>query len=144
MREECVYVGTQSILVVDPDINLSALVADILGEEGYHVSTAQTLDEAIGLLSKSHFDLIITEAFDQPMRFDFDPAFLARIRAVAGATPIALFSTYASTDTLRPGQHGLADIIPKPFDIDDMVKKVKGALGNGGPVRDGKHRREVA
>jgi DNA-binding response OmpR family regulator len=137
-------VGTQSILVVDPDVNLSDLVADILSEEGYPVTTAQTLDEAVERLAKSHFDLVITEAFDQPMRFDFDPSFLAQIRAVAGATPIALFSTYASTDTLRAGQYGLADVLAKPFDIDEMIKKVKRVLDGKGSAQKDKQHREVA
>ena len=125
--------ATKAILVVDPDRFSLALSTQILELEGYEVSTAQSLAEATVLLSKSRFDLIITEALCQSKPLDFDPSFLTKIRALVGNTSIILLSTYASAGTVRPGTFGLADVVPKPFDIDDLVRKVNRVLGNAGP-----------
>lgn len=116
--------AAKKILVVDPDPALAALVTRILEEEGYEVTTVESLEEAIALLTRSTFDLIITEAFDQSDQFDFDPSFLAKLKQVAPAPPIILSSTYPSTDLLHAGDFGLAEVVPKPFDLDDLLQKV--------------------
>lgn len=121
--------ATKTILVVDPDPGLHNLLRLILEEEGHKVASAGHPAEAAKSLSNSHFDLVITEAFDQRDDFDFDPAFLARLRLVAGKTPIILFSTYVPDSRVREGQFGLAAVLPKPFDIDDLVCKINRVMG---------------
>lgn len=98
---------TKNILVVDPDEHIGKLVALLLGEEGYQVTTCFSLKEAVKLLTEFHFDLIITEAFNQNHTFEFDPGFLQTFKLAAFNTPIILFSTYAYTSFPRPGQYGL-------------------------------------
>ncbi len=131
----------KSILIVDPDAVLSALLEDILGEEGYRVRSIRSLDEAVALLAEHHFDLVITEAYLQRGRLDFDPAFLPGLKAAAGDTPLVLLSTYTSTSTIHVGDFGLAQVVPKPFDIDDLLNKVARALGNTSPAVNGPKRR---
>jgi DNA-binding response OmpR family regulator len=141
-------VRNKSILLVDPDEVLSNLVVDILTEEGYHVTAAYTLPEAMALLSsngRARFDLVITEAFEQPMRFEFDPCFLAKLLPAAGTIPVALFSTYSSIDTIRAGDFGLADLLPKPFDLEDLVARVARMMEDSKPRKlKGASRRAVA
>ncbi len=121
--------AANTILVVDPDPDLTKLLAYILEEEGHKVTSAQSLTQAVDLLSKTRFDLIVTEAFGQTEVFSFDPSFLAELSSLAGGTPIILFSTYAADNAIRPGDFGLAEIVPKPFDIDKLVAKVALLLG---------------
>lgn len=132
--------ATKTILVVDPDATVGELLASILGEENYRVATAQSLGEAAALLTSSEFDLIITEAFDQHDKFEFDSAFLSELASPTRSTPIVLCSTYASVSTLRSNDLGLADVVAKPFDIDDLLNKVNRLLGNSGPAFNGTHK----
>ncbi|MCL5264725.1 MAG: response regulator [Chloroflexi bacterium] len=125
--------ATKAILVVDPDRFSLALLTQILELEGYEASAAHSLAEATTLLSNSHFDLFITEALCQSKPLDFDPSFLTKIRALVGDTPVILISTYASSGMVRRGDFGLADVVPKPFDIDDLVRKVNRVLDNAEP-----------
>lgn len=121
-------VAAKTILIVDSDPALHNLLRLILEEEGYKVVSARCPAEATTLLSDSHFDLVITEAFEQQHDFDFDPSFLARFISMDGKTPIILFSTYVPDSRVREGQFGLAAVLPKPFDIDDLLCKVDRVL----------------
>ena len=126
--------ATKAILVVDPDAALGELIAQIISEDGYKVATVQSVAEVGPLMADSDFDVVITEAFGQMDQFNFDPTFLAELRAKIGDTPIVLCSTYPSTDTLHPGDFGLADIVPKPFTIDELQQSVKRALKKDRPT----------
>lgn len=132
--------STKTILVVDPDTTVGTLIASILQEEKLKVTIAQSLEEASRLLSTSCFDLIITEAFNQKNQFDFDPSFLSEITSPECNAPILLCSTYASFGMPMPVDSGLSDVLPKPFDLDDLLNKVNRLLNNGGPVSNGTHK----
>lgn len=125
----CMPERHKSVLVVDPDSPLGEFLALLLRKEGYETTLAQSLDKAITLLSVQAFDLIITEAFKQTNLFHFDPAFLDTFRERAPNIPIILCSVWASTDNLRKGNYGLAEVIPKPFDVDALLKKVSEVFG---------------
>ncbi len=127
------------ILVVNPDQSLGALLADILGEEGYRVRVAGYLEDAERMVSKDRVQLIITEAFGQVDHFQFDPAFLKRLKRPSRrhVVPIVLFSTLASSDTLRPGDFGLADVLPCSFDLSLFIDKVN-RLARGATRRAGR------
>ncbi len=116
--------ATKTVLAVDSDQLVGDLLAIILEAEGYQVTAVWSLKEARALLSHCHFDLIITEAFDQKHTFTFDPNFVQELRPLAGTTPIILLSTYVAYDTFDPGEYGLAAVLPKPFDVDDLLQEV--------------------
>ncbi|MCL4552781.1 MAG: hypothetical protein M1305_04420 [Candidatus Marsarchaeota archaeon] len=99
----------------------------ILQDEGYQVTTAASPEEASSLLSNCRFDLIVTEAFDQADRYHFDPAFLQGL--ASPNVPIILCSIHPSAETIRPRDFGLAEVIHKPFTIEELVGKVKKVLG---------------
>lgn len=122
--------ATKAILAVDWEQLVGDLLAFILEEEGYEVTAVGSLKEAVALLESSHFDLIITEAFGQKHTFTFDPTFLRELRSLAGTTPIILLSTYAAYDKFDPDEHGLAAVVAKPFDTDDLLQKVRRLIGS--------------
>ncbi|MCL5961203.1 MAG: response regulator [Chloroflexi bacterium] len=126
----------KTILAIDPDEAIGALLTLILEEQGYTVVRTFSLPEAAKLLSDAHFDLIITEAFKQPDPFDFDPIFLEEFRSLSKNTPIILLSYYASTDSLRAGDFGLVDVVPKPFDVGALVDIVNKQVGKREPKPD--------
>ena len=49
------------ILVVDDEIMIQTLLDEVLSEEGYDVTTASNGKEAIELLERHSFDLVITD-----------------------------------------------------------------------------------
>ncbi|MBI2952930.1 MAG: response regulator [Chloroflexi bacterium] len=116
--------ATKAILVVDPDEGMAEFLTQLLEQEDYRVVVAECLRNAVARLSKAHFDLIITEALEQGQPYMFDPAFLSELRLVAYHSPIILCSIYPSTEYIRAPEFGLAEVVNKPFDIDELLRKV--------------------
>jgi len=50
-----------SILVVDDDENIRMVLRQTLEKEGYHVSTANSAEEALNTLQRSFFHVVITD-----------------------------------------------------------------------------------
>ncbi|MCL5960390.1 MAG: response regulator [Chloroflexi bacterium] len=118
----------KKILVVDADKEIGDLVRFVLSEEGYQVFTCRSLSEAARLLSTSHFDVIITEAFAQKDVFKFDPTYLSAFRDVAPTVPIILFSSYCDQSYPVPEQYGLAGSVRKLSDLFELIRKVETVL----------------
>ncbi|MCL5962387.1 MAG: response regulator [Chloroflexi bacterium] len=123
--------ATKSILVVEPDEAISSLIALVLEEEDYDITAVDSLTEASQLLREAHFDLVITEAFDQADPYSFDSSFIERIKDTDYTTPIILVSKLPSVDYLPAEQYGLSAVLSKPFEIEDLLAKVRAALNGG-------------
>jgi CheY-like chemotaxis protein len=114
------------ILLVEDDLMVRELVVEMLEDEGYAVITATTPEDAVALLERVSFDLVITDGFSEA-----PAAVFASTRDVlqgAGVTPVALFSAH----TLKPEQAqaaGFRDLIPKPFQLDSLLQQVRALLG---------------
>ncbi len=121
--------GKKEILVVNPDQAIESLFVLVLQEEGYAVTTAESIGKAVELLSNSRVDLIITEAFYQHDPFVFDPAFIWKLRKVSGDTPIVLCSVAPSADGVRAGKFGLAAVVRNAFGIDELIDKASRLVG---------------
>lgn len=122
---------TKTILVLEPDAAVGALVKTIIEEthgEHYQILTARSFAEAAKLLSGVQLDLIVTEALDQRSLFDFDAGFLARMRTLWQDAPIILCSSYPSVESIRPGAYDLAGVVVKPFTVEELEEKVDRAL----------------
>ncbi|MBI2954705.1 MAG: hypothetical protein HYY30_10350 [Chloroflexi bacterium] len=120
--------ATKTILIVVPDQDVGAVLAFALAEDGHEVSIVDSLRQAKEELSKSDFDLIITDAFNQVSVFLFNSAFINELKRVAGETPVILCSRSPSTYHIRPDHYGLAAVIPRPFLLDRLLANVNRVL----------------
>jgi DNA-binding NtrC family response regulator len=118
------------ILVVDDDTIMRETLRDILTFEGFSVSSAEGGSQAISQLSNEPFDLVITDIL-MPQRDGLEVITEAKknypnmqIIAISGGG-------YISADAyLRMASDaGADDIISKPFDVDDFLRKVYRILG---------------
>jgi DNA-binding response OmpR family regulator len=111
---------------------ITELVVTVLEDEGYAVVVCLTPLDAMSLLDRLRFDLVITDGFSrEPGAVFVNTADLIR---GAGVTPVALFSAHR-LDRERAQAAGFRDLITKPFDLDTLVRQVKVLLtdlhGNG-------------
>jgi two-component system phosphate regulon response regulator PhoB len=122
----------EHILLIEDDVMISDLVVTVLEDEGYAVVVCLTPLDAMSLLDRLSFDLVVTDGFSrEPGAVFVNTADLVRS---AGVTPIALFSAHR-LDRERAQAAGFRDLITKPFDLDTLVRQVKVLLadlpGNG-------------
>jgi CheY-like chemotaxis protein len=112
----------EHILLIEDDAMISELVVEVLEDEGFAVVVCLTPLDAMSLLDRLSFDLVITDGFSrEPGTVFVNTADLIRS---AGVTPVALFSAHR-VDRERALVAGFRDLITKPFDLDALVRQVK-------------------
>ena len=124
-----------SILVIEDDLPIAQVIADIFRDEGHTVNAAATATDAIKLL----------ETIDMPDAFIIDymlpdmngQQFVERVRARFGRNrlPPALMLTASKEGESVANSLQLEDFLPKPFDnqvlVDHVTKLVQHARENG-------------
>ena len=105
-----------TVLVVDDDDAVRALLAGVLTAEGHRVSEAADGREAIKLLEQGRYDLVITDIVMPNVN---GIEVLLAVRDIYPQCPVVMITGYPSVDTqVRLANLGVADYITNPFDVD--------------------------
>jgi len=116
------------ILVIDDEPSMREFLAILLEKNGYATRTAASGAEALALLQKRHFDLIIS---DIRMPDLSGLALLENIKQQDLSIPVVLITAYASPeDAVLAMKNGAFDYLTKPFKVVDILSVVKAALGS--------------
>ena len=111
------------LLVVDDEESLRITTAAIFEKEGYIVDTASSGDEAIDLLSKTDYDLVLT---DLHMEGGDGLTVLNQIRRHAPLTISVVLTGFASVESaIAALQEGAYDYLIKPCDIESMKHTIR-------------------
>ncbi|HEY0765103.1 MAG TPA: response regulator [Pyrinomonadaceae bacterium] len=111
------------LLVVDDEESLRITTAAIFEHEGYIVDTASSGDEAIELLNKQDYDLVLT---DLHMEGGDGLSVLNRIRRQAPLTISVVLTGFASVESaIAALQEGAYDYLVKPCDIESMKHTIR-------------------
>jgi DNA-binding NtrC family response regulator len=118
----------QKALVVDDDLEMCALLCDVLGEEGLSVTTSGDSLEASKILKKDEFDVIVT---DLKMKGLKGLDLLEEAKRVAPLTPVIIITAFGTIESaIKAMKMGAYDYVTKPFQVDELVLTVKKALEN--------------
>ncbi|MDD4808114.1 MAG: response regulator transcription factor [Oscillospiraceae bacterium] len=115
----------QKILVVDDDVSILMLLSDVLGENGYAVTTAPTGEEAIALIRKITFDMII---LDIMLKGISGLDVCRRIRGSVSCPILFLSAKDTSKDIVNGLNLGADDYLTKPFMLDELVARINAHL----------------
>ena len=122
--------------MVDDERSMREFLDIMLTKEGYHVSFAESGEEACQLLEKQEFDLLIT---DIRMKDVDGIEVLKRAKALRPETVVVMISAFATAETaVEAMKEGAYDYIPKPFKVREFKKIVKDALLSRKPLPEGK------
>jgi signal transduction histidine kinase len=111
------------VLLVDDEESVLETMAAILSQEGYRVTPASTVKDALQHLRSDQFDLLLTD-----LRIDTDSGLtlLAEVRERAPETASIMLTGYASIesaiDALREGAY---DYLVKPCHVDELKATVR-------------------
>ncbi|MCX5771492.1 MAG: response regulator [Candidatus Hydrogenedentes bacterium] len=116
-----------SILVVDDEIVIRALLVDILTEEGYAVETAGSARDALNLLQQDNNFVIL---FTDIMMPEMDGIELIREARKITPTVIPIVMTgFATLETARAAvKEGAYDYVLKPFSLSEIKLAVTNAI----------------
>ena len=118
--------GKRRILIVDDDAEIRMLVRNVLERAGYEVATARDGVQAIDLLAKSDYDVVLLDVMMPGVNG------LEVVESLRRDNSPVLAHTYLLTASLSRRFEGLPvrGIIEKPFDIHDLVAETKDCIGH--------------
>jgi DNA-binding NtrC family response regulator len=118
------------ILIVDDEAIARENLEHILQKDGYDVVTADSGIAALKKLSKTEFDLVMT---DLKMKQVDGMEVLARTKEQYPNTEVVMLTAYATLSTaIEAMQKGAYHYIPKPYKIDEVRMIAKRALEKKG------------
>ncbi len=118
----------KTVLVVDDEKDIVELVAYNLGREGYAVTRAHDGDQALQSISEKRPDLVILDLM-LPGMSGFEVCRLIRKRPETEDLPIIMLTAKSeSVDKITGLEIGADDYLTKPFDIRELVARVRAVL----------------
>ncbi|MHC4135326.1 MAG: response regulator transcription factor [Planctomycetota bacterium] len=114
------------VLLVEDDEHLAVGMAFNLRNSGYDVETATTGEQALQTMERHAFDLVLLDL----MLPGIDGLEVVRRIRLAGNTKPVLVITAKNRadDTIAGLDAGADDYITKPFDLDEVLARIRGAL----------------
>ncbi len=114
------------ILVVDDDSSILEMIASSLELERYSVDCASSSKEALDLLEKTEYALVISDIYlDELTGLDL----LRRLQRDRPEARLVLITAHATVETaVTAVQEGAFDYLSKPFELDDLFRIVRRAL----------------
>jgi putative nucleotidyltransferase with HDIG domain len=127
LNVEEVVLLKKKILIVDDYPPMRQLIGDALSQAGdYEISEAENGAEAVDQCSWSTFDLVIS---DVQMPGGGGMELLGRLREMSPETPVIMITAHPAVDlTVSAMKKGAVDFLKKPFNVDNLLYKVKSCL----------------
>lgn len=117
-------VDRKRVLVVDDDMPLRGMLSAALRQHGFQVLLAGDGAEAQRAMAVHHPDIILLDLM-MPNVNGWD--FLQRLKETGflGKVPIIVISAHLRVDPQAVLQMGVAAILPKPFNLDDLIDLIE-------------------
>ncbi|MFO7642984.1 MAG: response regulator [Desulfosarcina sp.] len=114
------------IIVVDDEVEICKNVEKILKKSNYAVTHATSAKEALAIMAKESFCLLISDILMPEMN---GLELLKMVKKEWPVTRAVMMTAYASTDTaVKAIRMGALEYIPKPFTPDELRATVENAL----------------
>lgn len=108
------------ILVVDDDPDIGTMIKTMLEYHGFDVKVTEQADQAEDMISKGEFDLLIMDMLLSGMN---GTDICARLKK-GNKIPVVMISAHPNAKEICRAA-GADDFISKPFDMQDMIEKIK-------------------
>jgi|GEM_PF-1600717 len=121
------------ILVVDDENEMRDLLKDILELAGYEIVAVGTGPDAIVMLDKMAFNLVITD-LGMPLLNGWEVARAVKVRQPN--TPVIMVSGWGPEIEQQGQELGVDLVLPKPFQVDAVVESVERVLSQSAESRN--------
>ncbi len=116
------------IVITDDEIRMTESLKILLGDKGYDIETFQNGHDALNFLGTRECDLVLMDVM-MPVMNGFEA--LSHIRNHHPEVTVIIMTGQASIDSaIRALRGGAYDYLCKPFEYDELIKKVENALGH--------------
>ena len=114
-----------SLLLVDDDVELCGMMREFFTEEGHRLDCAYNGREGLTAALNNAYDLVILDVM-LPVIDGFE--LLQRLRRRKDLPIIMLTARVQQQDRIRGLDSGADDYLPKPFDPDELLARIRAVL----------------
>ena len=126
-----------SLLVVDDDVHILAAMADFLRERGHQTETAATCGEALDMMQKTSFDVVVCDV-NLPDQDGFQ--LLEWATENATDTSVIMLTGYGTIESaVEAIRIGAFDYLTKPVIDEELNLSIQRALGQREIVEENKN-----
>jgi CheY-like chemotaxis protein len=118
-----------AILVVEDDRDIREMLAMLLDMAGFSVEACESAEGALNALREAEFDLILTD-YALPRHSGMWLLEHAEAEGLINGTPVLIVTAHPHVD----GASGY-EVIHKPFDLDELIERVRYRVEGEGPRR---------
>ncbi|CNJ28639.1 two-component system response regulator GlrR [Yersinia aldovae] len=130
-----------NLLLVDDDPSLLKLLGMRLTSEGFNITTAESGQEALRLLTREKIDLVISDLRMDEMD---GMALFVEIQKHQPGMPVIILTAHGSIpDAVAATQQGVFSFLTKPVDRDALYKAIDAALELSIPAGDDSWRESI-
>jgi two-component system, OmpR family, phosphate regulon response regulator PhoB len=119
----------QRILIIDDDVDIANLVAEIVTDEGYEARAVHTGEEGLGNVKEFSPDLIL---LDWQLPDIEGPDICRKLKSdeLTAAIPVIMLTSLGSEDNRLKGfETGAVDYVTKPFNSGMLLARIKARIG---------------
>jgi DNA-binding NtrC family response regulator len=121
---------SEHLLIVEDDPEMRDLLRKVLEKEGYRVSLAGDGNEAMAMLGRGTFDLVVT---DMLMPHDGGLELLETVHHILPTLPVIIVTAFGDWHSYsRALELGAAAFISKPLRMSELIAAVHNALAGRG------------
>jgi DNA-binding NtrC family response regulator len=114
------------ILIVEDEQSMRESLREWLIDGGYEVETAKTGEEGLKILSDHDVDLVL---LDLRLPGKDGISVLKEAKTIRPQLKVIIITAYPSRQTKEAAlKEGAVDYLPKPFDLNDLEKLIRGKL----------------
>lgn len=119
------------VLSVEDDKNLATVMSHYLEEEGYHLTSVNEGRNIVDLLDREQFDIILLD-LGLP---DIDGlTLIPQLRQKFHGPILVISGKTGTTDRVVGLEMGADDYITKPFEMRELVARIKANMRRGGQI----------
>jgi signal transduction histidine kinase/CheY-like chemotaxis protein len=114
---------TARVLIVDDDSAAAKSMSRLLEREGFQCALAYSVNEALGLVRMSHFDLLISDLNMPAGGFE---ALLVKLKELGSILPtIVVSGTDQASEIERLLKQGVRSVLSKPFELSELLSEIR-------------------
>ena len=123
---------TATVLIIDDEIHIRRLIAQMLELAGYQVVEAASGPEALRLIEETRPDVITCDIF-MPGMSGFEVLEAIKSQPATAEIPVIMLTAIGQEkDTARATALGADDYITKPFGTTQLIETIERQLGRQG------------
>lgn len=122
-------ISRMRILLIDDDVELTALLAQYLRQDGFDIAEAQDGEQGLAMIRTQHFDLAVLDVM-MPGKGGMEV--LRELRAFSNLPVIMLTARGEEADRIIGLELGADDYLPKPCNPRELAARIRAVLRRSG------------